>query len=274
MSVRTALVTGANRGIGLELCRQLLRLESIQAVIATTRNVTKSAVITCLYPKTCIDLSPIQDLTRLSLSNPKIHILQLETRDHNAYYKFLDDCHQIVRNKGLNLMINNAGVLSRDTLSSVSADSLSFNLEVNTIAPLMLTKKLLPLLKTSANNGDPTAVVNVSSTLGSFATNLKGMWYPYSISKVNYQKSPISISGLIALKAGLNMVTKMLATDLAEHRIRAISLHPGWVKTDMGTDSALLDVQFAVTSMMKVLVNIDDNLNGKLINYDSKVLQF
>ena len=70
------------------------------------------------------------------------------------------------------------------------------------------------------------------------------------------------------------MVTKMLAADLAEHRIGAISLHPGWVKTDMGTQHALLDVQFAVSSMMKILVNIDDSLNGKLINYDSKVLQF
>ena len=133
-----------------------------------------------------VTLSFMQDLNLLSIKNRKVHILQLDTRDYNSYHKFLDDCHQIVRNKGLNILINNAGILSRDSLTSVSANSLSENLEVNTIAPLMLTKKLVPLLKTSANNGEKTTVVNISSTLGSFsAKSVKGMsWYPYNISKV------------------------------------------------------------------------------------------
>ncbi len=68
------------------------------------------------------------------------------------------------------------------------------------------------------------------------------------------------------------MVTKILAFDLSEHNINAIGIHPGWVKTDMGTQSGLLDAQFSVNSMLKVIQNIDNNMSGKLINYDGKVM--
>jgi NAD(P)-dependent dehydrogenase (short-subunit alcohol dehydrogenase family) len=91
-----------------------------------------------------------------------------------------------VGNKGLNLLINNAGIISRDSLPIVTAQHVMDNLETNAVAPLMLTKKLLPLLITSAKNMQPTSVVNMSSTLGSMKSNIvKGQqYYPYRISKV------------------------------------------------------------------------------------------
>jgi NAD(P)-dependent dehydrogenase (short-subunit alcohol dehydrogenase family) len=69
------------------------------------------------------------------------------------------------------------------------------------------------------------------------------------------------------------MVTKLLAFDLSQHKIRVIGIHPGWVKTDMGTKNALLEPEFSVKSFLAVIQTIDDSMNGKLINYDGKVLE-
>jgi NAD(P)-dependent dehydrogenase (short-subunit alcohol dehydrogenase family) len=70
------------------------------------------------------------------------------------------------------------------------------------------------------------------------------------------------------------MMTKLLAFDLSEHKIQVIALHPGWVKTDMGTQNALLETEFSVKSCLKVILNINNQINGKLVNYDGKVLEF
>lgn len=117
---------------------------------------------------------------------PKLNVLSLDTRDYRYYDKLLDDCHRIVRNSGINLLINNAGVMSRDSLPMVTADHLMDSLETNTVAPLLLTKKLLPLLITAAKNSETTTVVNISSLLGSMSTKVVDgqQWYPYRISKV------------------------------------------------------------------------------------------
>ncbi|CAG2178222.1 unnamed protein product [Oppiella nova] len=238
---KNILITGSNRGIGFQLCKQLSQLNTTGNIIATTRSGSNSC-----------------DLNRLSAVNKKIKVLAFDTTDYTRYDRFLDDCHRIVGNRGLNLLVNNAGVMARDSLMSVTPDSLNDNFNVNSIAPLMVTQKLLPLLKMSANYGDPTAVVNISSTLGSTVGRVEAgkQYYPYRISK-----------------ASLNMITKLLAYDLSEDHIRVIAVHPGWVKTDMGSKQALLEPEFAVKSLLKVILNIDSSLSGKLINYDGKVLQ-
>jgi short-subunit dehydrogenase len=110
----------------------------------------------------------------------------LDTTNYRYYDKLLDDCHKIVGNNGINLLINNAGIMFRDSLPTLTANHLSDTLQINTIAPLMLTKKLLPLLISSAKNNEPTSVVNISSTLGTMKIKVVDgqQWYPYRISKV------------------------------------------------------------------------------------------
>ena len=70
------------------------------------------------------------------------------------------------------------------------------------------------------------------------------------------------------------MVTRLLAFDLEKHKINAIGIHPGWVRTEMGTKMAPLEPEVAVRSIIEVLLSIDNTINGKLVNYDRKVLHF
>ena len=126
----------------------------------------------------------------MSANNPKIHVLELEVTDHNRYEKLAEECHQIVGSKGLNLLVNNAGVMFRDSLTSVTANNISQSLNVNTIGPLLMAQKMLPLLKTSAKNGDNTSVVNISAMIASMAVKVVAgqQLYSYRISKVVYYR--------------------------------------------------------------------------------------
>jgi NAD(P)-dependent dehydrogenase (short-subunit alcohol dehydrogenase family) len=193
MTIKNVLITGCNRGIGFELCKQLCQLSTTEKVIATTRRPQNATVFQKLILikvqklKLNFFLFDYQELNRLlGFHYPKLHLLKLETTDYRYYDKLLDDCHKIVGNKGLNLLINNAGIISRDSLPIVTAQHVMDNFETNAVAPLMLTKKLLPLLITSAKNMEPTSVVNISSTLGSMKSNVVNgqQYYPYRISKV------------------------------------------------------------------------------------------
>lgn len=70
------------------------------------------------------------------------------------------------------------------------------------------------------------------------------------------------------------MVTKCLSHELSPFGIRVIALHPGWVKTDMGGPNALVEPATSAEGIVNVIENINDNLNGKLVNYQGKILNF
>lgn len=131
MSLQTVLITGANRGLGLEMVRQLLAsLSPPEHVIATTRQ------------------SSNEELDKLKALNPRLHVLKLETRDYQTFEEFIQSVEQIVGDQGIDTLINNAGIWIRtDELINVTPNAMITNLEVNSVAPLMLTKALLPLLK-------------------------------------------------------------------------------------------------------------------------------
>lgn len=131
MSYRNILVTGANRGIGLEFIRQLLSLNPApKNVIATTR-------------------SNSDDLNKLKSAHSNLHVLVLDLIKYDQFENFTGQVQQIVADDGLDLLVNNAGILIRDNLETVTPKNLLTNIEVNAVAPLALTKSLLPLLKVS-----------------------------------------------------------------------------------------------------------------------------
>ena len=115
-----------------------------------------------------------------------------DIRDYKKHEDLVDMVDQKTKGKGLNLLINNAGITSKYArITQIKKESLSENYEVNVIAPIMLTKAFIPLLEKAANENanvphgiKRAAVINMSSILGSIAMNDNGGMYPYRCSKV------------------------------------------------------------------------------------------
>lgn len=137
---------------------------------------------------------------------------------------------------------------------------------VNSVAPFILTRSLLPLLQSSAkvkksNNSQLSPLVfNISATLGCLSTDTPAPGGGH----ISYRMS----------KAALNMVTKQLAPDLKKRGINIISVHPGWVSTDMGGPKAPMTPEASVAHMIKLIESFDDGKNGKMLNYDGKLMNW
>jgi len=241
----TALVVGANRGLGLQLVKDLSELHT-GIIFATYRSEDQS-----------------KDLLELASTNQKVRAIQLDARDEAKYPEVVKVIDDATKGSGLNLLINNAGIYSQrpQTLESMTKETLMLHFEVNTVAPLLLVKALLPLLEKGANsNSGPlginrAAVVNMSSLMGSVEDNGSGGDYAYRSSK-----------------SALNMVTKSLSLDLIDKNIVSVVLHPGWVKTDMGGRHATLSIEDSVRGMVQVISSLEKSQNGKFLRYNGDVL--
>lgn len=175
------LVTGAGRGIGLSLCR-LLQSRG-EDVIATCRRSTP-------------------ELARLGVE--VVEGVDV-TSDHSV-----DLLAEKLRGRVLDLLVNNAGVLTDERLEALDFPAIQRQMETNAFGPLRVTHKLLPHL----NGGAKVALV--TSRMGSIADNTSGGMYGYRMSK-----------------AALNAAGKSLALDLKPRGIAVAILHPGYVSTDM-----------------------------------------
>ncbi|KAM4572276.1 C-signal isoform 2-T2 [Odontesthes bonariensis] len=204
---KSVLITGSNRGIGLQMVKELAKSNNRPAtIIATARNPAASTV-----------------LHKLSRTYPAVHIVTLDVGSEHSISSAVEEVHCIVGNNGLNCLINNAAIGFSTNINSVTPEAMMRTFQVNSVAPLFVTKAFLPLLQTAAAKSigmgiHRAAVINVSSILGSIELNC-GDFKSYA-----YRTS----------KAALNMVTRCLAADLRSDGILCMSLHPGWVKTDMG----------------------------------------
>jgi NAD(P)-dependent dehydrogenase (short-subunit alcohol dehydrogenase family) len=188
------LITGANRGIGLELARQYL--ERGDVVLATARY-----------------LDAAGDLQTLAASHPgRCHLFSLEVTDDENIVAVAGQVATLV--DGLDVLINNAGVFPRNERpETLDAQVLLQTLHTNAVAPLIVVRELLGLLR----RGRRPRILNITSQLGSLTRRASGRCYSYCSSK-----------------AALNMLTRSLAFDLQEDGIIAVVVHPGWVQTDMG----------------------------------------
>ncbi|XP_070764149.1 C-signal [Enoplosus armatus] len=240
---RSVLVTGSSRGIGLQLVKELAKSSNRPAtIIATARNPTGST-----------------DLQELSKTYPGVHIVTLDVDSQQSISSALEEVQSIVRNNGLNCLINNAAVGFSTDINTVTPEAMMKTFQINSVAPLFVTKAFLPLLQTAAAQSTGmgihrAAVINVSSILGSITRN----WGEGARFK-NYAYR--------TSKAALNMVTRCLAADLESDGILCMSLHPGWVRTDMGGPHADLTVEESVSGLLTVLCNLTDNDHGGFKDY-------
>lgn len=220
------VITGANRGIGLEFVRQYL--SEGRDLIATYRSDPG-------------DLAILQrDYGRL------METRQLDVANVEQFRSFMGS----LEGRAIDLLINNAGIYPNEGSDSNLDDSLRTWIDgftTNTIAPLLLSRTLLPLLE----KGKEKKIVVLSSKMGSIADNTSGGSYPYRSSK-----------------AATNAAFKSLAVDLAPKGIAVGILHPGWVQTDMGGPNALIDTRESVTGMRRVIAELTVANSGRFIAYD------
>jgi NAD(P)-dependent dehydrogenase (short-subunit alcohol dehydrogenase family) len=226
---QVALITGANKGIGLETARQLGQRGII--VVVGARDSSKAEQTAKALQSEGIDARGLQlDVTNAS--------------DRDAAVQFLHE------NFGkLDILINNAGIMiggewNSNNTSTTTQKDLQQTFETNFFAPIFLTQQLLPLLRKA-----PAArIVNLSSILGSLTLHSDPRSPIYGSKAFAYNAS----------KTALNAFTVHLAHELRDTPIKVNSAHPGWVKTDLGTDAAPMDVvEGAKTSVALATLGAD-----------------
>ncbi|XP_050518336.1 C-factor [Diabrotica virgifera virgifera] len=247
--MNSIVITGCNRGIGLGLVRHLVKDKiSPKSLLATCRNVENA-----------------EELQQIAAENKNVHILQLEVDKPETFEDFARRVEDIVKDDGLNVLFNNAGYSPKSTrINFVKPEQMMETFLINSVGPLMLTKTLLPLLKKAASKNvskpvgiHKSAVINMSSYLGSLSLNNQGGLYPYRCSKV-----------------ALNMITKSLSVDFKNDGILVTSIHPGWVKTSMGGSNAPLDIDTSVCGIIELLKNLNDDHNGQFYCYDGSKMDW
>jgi NAD(P)-dependent dehydrogenase (short-subunit alcohol dehydrogenase family) len=219
----TILITGAGRGIGLELAR-VFGVAGYQ-VITTVRNAA-------------------QCKSDLSFSE----IIETEVTDAASVLAL----GRALQHRTLDILINNAGIIGPEnqSVSSMDFEGFSKTLEVNTIAPLRIVQALLPALQKSTNG----KIITISSNMGSLSYAMPD--------HIAYRAS----------KAAANKVVQCLASELESKGIAVASIHPGWVRTDMGGGSADIDVQESAAGIKAVVEKLSLQTTGKFWNYDGSAL--
>ncbi len=218
----TVLITGANRGLGLEFARQYAAAG--WKVIGTARKPERA-----------------DELNALS-----VEVAQLDVADQAS----IDALAKSLEGRPLDLLINNAGIFPRaNKIEEVNFDDYSRTLAVNTVGPVRVTRALLPNLRL----GDKKTIANITSRLGSIGLNDFGVFYGYRESK-----------------AALNMFTKSLAIELDPEGFTCLTIHPGWVKTDMGGENADLTPEESISGMRAVIQKLGPEDTGTYWSYSGE----
>ena len=221
----TVLITGTNRGLGLEFVKQFA-IEGYQ-VIACTRKINKK-----------------DELHQLQKKFKTISICKLDI----ANFSSIDQFAKLFK-KPIDILINNAGVYPDSSVDHVDYKSWLDAFKINTLAAFKMTKAFLPHLK----KGQLKKIASLTSKMGSIDDNSGGGEYIYRSSKT-----------------ALNMVMKSLSIDLKPFDLSVITLHPGWVRTDMGGPNGLIDVDESVAGMKRQIDKLTIRTTGQFIAYDGK----
>jgi len=217
---KTALVTGANRGIGLELCRQLkARGDHVIAV--------------------CRASSP--ELDKLG-AKVEANIDVTDAEALHGLGKRLGDTK-------LDTLIANAGVLRSEELGKLDFGSIAQQVEVNALGPLRTVEAFLHCL----HEGSKVAVI--TSRMGSIADNGSGGYYGYRMSK-----------------AALNAAAMSLAHDLKPRSVAVITLHPGFVRTDMTSKHGQLDPAESAKMLLARIEALTLKTTGKFLHASGEEL--
>jgi len=226
----TYAITGANRGLGLEFVRQLLS-DSSNTVIGAVRSTNN-------------DLSDLKALN----TDGRLHILECDTSSSSSISSFGEAVIKVLGEEGqLHYLLNNAGInaVPDQTSLDLKEADLQQHISINVFGPAKTVQVLTPHLRKGS------VIINMTSGLGSIR---KG---------VDFKKcTTYSIS-----KAALNMLTVQQAGDLKDRGVRVISMDPGWVRTRMGGEGAILEPEFSISSMLKTIHGLKDEETARFYTY-------
>lgn len=234
---KVALITGANRGIGLETARQLGK-NGITVIVAA-RSLAAAEQTAEKLKAEGLDAFPVQlDVT--------------STADRTAAARTISEKYG-----KLDILINNAGVGAENGISAgktaeTSEQELQKVFGTNLFSVVAVTREFLPLLKKSAAG----RIVNLSSILGSLTLQ----------ADPNSPIAAVKTFAYDASKTALNAFTIHLAAELKGTNIKVNSAHPGWVKTDMGTDKAPMEVTDGAKTSVELALIGTDGPNGRFIH--------
>jgi NAD(P)-dependent dehydrogenase (short-subunit alcohol dehydrogenase family) len=200
---RIALVTGANRGIGYEVCRQLAG-QGIHVILSSRDETSGQAAA-----------------HKLQAEGLDVSTHQLDVTDRESIQRLLEFIERTYSR--LDILVNSAGIYidQRHRLLEVDADVLRRTLDTNAYGPLWLTQACVPLMK----RGGYGRIVNISSGIGELS-GLGSSWPAYRLSKIL-----------------LNLQTRIIAGELRGSNILINAMCPGWVRTDMGGPGAPRSVE-------------------------------
>lgn len=215
-----AVVTGANRGIGLELVKQLRSRGA--TVVAICRNRSPELDVLGIRIESGFDLSQPQSWPAIAC-------------------RFAHD--------EIELLVHNAGIASLGDKGGLDLDSVLAEFTTNAVAPLFLTRALLPRLKTGAK------VALISSRMGSIGDNQSGGYYGYRMSK-----------------AALNSAGVSLSHELKPAGVALVILHPGAVKTDMTSHTGMLEPPQSARGIIERIDELTLETTGRFVHVTGELL--
>lgn len=221
-------------------CNRGLGLEFVRQLLARGQRVIA----------TCRDIATATDLTALTLKHSgQLSLVEMDVSDEAS----MREAVALLNDEAIDVFINNAGMYGpRDAnFGNVDGPAMAEVLYTNAVAPVLLTQLLID----NVRKGIGKKLVFVSSKMGSIADNGRGGSYIYRSSKT-----------------ALNSVVKSLALDLAPEGIATATLHPGWVRTDMGGPNGLIDAPESVSGMLNVIDGLSVANTGQFFNYDGSTI--
>jgi NAD(P)-dependent dehydrogenase (short-subunit alcohol dehydrogenase family) len=228
MQAHQVLITGANRGLGLEFARQYS--EAGWDVLAC-----------CRHPQSALALQALA----AAHSNVKVHALDV------ADFAQIDTLAMQLKDEAIDVLINNAGVYPSSSFGDTNYDDWANGFKVNSMAPLKMAEAFVQHI----TRGQLKKIATLTSKMGSIDDNTSGESYSYRSSK-----------------CAVNMVMKSLSIDLKPYGISVVTLHPGWVQTDMGGSNALISAHTSVTGLRRVIESLSLESTGRFIAYDGKAI--
>ncbi|MEO7093419.1 MAG: SDR family oxidoreductase [Polyangiales bacterium] len=221
------VITGANRGIGLELTRQLVARGD--AVEAGARS-----------PEAASELMQLGKSPR-GASLLRVHALDVAS-DRSAR-----DFAQSIGDRAVDVLINNAGILGKmQSLEELDLDDVVNTFRVDALGALAVTRALLPSLR----KGDTRKLVHISTGMASISDNTSGGAFGYRMAK-----------------AALNIASKSMAVNLRGERFISVVMNPGWVQTEMGGSGAPTPVRDSATGILSVIDKLTLDQSGNFLDF-------